>query len=139
MDILKIAIDLIGPKLGLGDSLDSGALGSALSGLMGGGDGNIDVAGLISKFQGGDLGSLVGSFMGDGENAPMSAENITEIFGADKVSNFASEVGVETSTAASALSDAVPELINQVSSGGNLLEGLAGDSGGLLGSLKKLF
>ncbi|RMF36338.1 MAG: hypothetical protein D6754_11550 [Alphaproteobacteria bacterium] len=86
------------------------------------------------------MGGLLDSFLGDGANAPMAATQVTDILGADKVGTFAAEIGTTPETATSALSDALPELLDKVSSGGKLLEGLAGDDAGdLLGSLKKLF
>lgn len=101
--------------------------------------GDLDIGALVQKFTaGGDgLASLASSWLGSGGNGNLSAADLLKVLGQDKVSRFAGQVGVETGTAASGLSAVIPQLIDKASSGGKLLEGLAG--AGAASLLKKLF
>jgi len=58
--------------------------------------------------------------------------------GQDKVSNFASQLGLGENEASSALASVLPQLIDSNSSGGSLLD-QAGGIEGLAGIAKKFF
>ncbi|MDO6459960.1 YidB family protein [Granulosicoccaceae sp. 1_MG-2023] len=135
MDLMKLGTELLMNKLNVdadGDGNPDGIMG-ALSGLIGGGDGNLDLAGIVSKMQGngGDLSGMLSSWLGDGENAPISASQVTELFGSDKVADFASQLNLDQDTAAEKLSEALPEIVDKSSSGGSLLDSVGGLSGAL--------
>lgn len=137
MDIVKMGADLLSQKLGL--QLDSATVQSALSSLLGDGQGGIDIAGLASKMaSSGELGNVVSSWLGDGGNAAISADSIMSLLGNSEVANFASTLGTDTETAASGLADVLPQMVDKASSGGSLLES-AGGIGGLLGAANSLF
>ena len=131
MDLLKMGQELLGDKLG-----DAGGIMDALSGLTSGE--GLDIGGIVEKLKSGGLGDQVTSWLGDGENEPVSADQITNALGADKISEMASKLGVDSSSAAETLSQAVPSLMDKMSSGGNLLEGL-GEGGNPLDAAKNLF
>ena len=121
MDLLKMGQDLLGDKVG-----DMGGIMDALSGLT---DGNgLDLAGITDKLQEGGLGEQLSSWLGDGENSPVSADQLTNALGADKISEMASKLGVDAGAAAETLSQAMPSLLDKFSSGGNLLESVTGGS-----------
>jgi len=137
MDIIALATKLLNDNMGL--SLDSAQVSAALSGLIGDGQGGIDLAGLASKMgQNGDLGALLGSWLGDGPNRALSADSLTRIFGQADISKFAGQLGVDPATASQGLADALPKIMDQASSGGNLLASLGG-ADGLMGAAKSLF
>ena len=131
MDLLKMGQELLGDKLG-----DAGGIMDALSGLTSGE--GLDIGGIVEKLKSGGLGDQVSSWLGDGENEPVSADQITSALGADKIDEMASKLGVDSSSAAETLSQAVPSLMDKMSSGGNLLEGL-GEGGNPLDAAKNLF
>lgn len=134
MDIVKIGSQLLSEKLGL--QLDSSTVESALSGLLGDGQGGIDLAGLASKMaSSGELGNIVSSWLGDGGNGAISADSLLGLLGDSKVSDFASSLGTDTDTAAAGLADVLPQMMDQASSGGSLLDA-AGGLGGLMGAAK---
>lgn len=119
MDLLKMGQDLLGDKVG-----DMGGIMDALSGLT---DGNgLDLAGITDKLKEGGLGEQLSSWLGDGDNAPVSADQLTNALGADKISEMASKLGVDAGAAAETLSQAMPSLLDKFSSGGNLLESVTG-------------
>ena len=134
MDILQLAAQLLSDKLGL--QVDPDTVTRALSGLLGDGQGNIDLAGLASKMaSSGEFGSLVNSWLGDGANSPISADGILSLLGESRVSDFASTLGTDTGSAATGLADVLPQLMDKASSGGSLLES-AGGLDGLMGAAK---
>lgn len=134
MDILQTCAQLLSERLGL--ELDTESVAGALSSLLGDGQGNIDLAGLASKMaSSGELGSIVSSWLGDGANSAISAESILGLLGENGVSDFASTLGTDTNSAAAGLADVLPQIMDQSSSGGSLLDAVGG-SGGLLGAAK---
>jgi uncharacterized protein YidB (DUF937 family) len=137
MDIIAMATKLLNDNMGL--SLDSAQVSAALSGLIGDGQGGIDLAGLAAKMgQNGDLGALLGTWLGDGANGSLSADSLTQIFGQADIASFAGQLGIDPATASQGLADALPQIMDQASSGGNLLESVGG-VGGLMGAAKSLF
>ena len=57
------------------------------------------------------------------------------LFGEGKVGQFASSIGVDSSAAAGGLAEVLPQMLDEASSGGELLEGMGG-VGSLLGAAK---
>ena len=122
-----------------GSALDSDMLSNALSGLTGdSAEGGLDIGSLLGKMQGGGMADMAASFLGDGDNAEMSDSNITDLFGADKISNFASELGLSEEEAVGGLRESLPQMMDQASSGGSLLDSVGG-IGGAIGLAGKLF
>lgn len=134
MDMMQMATKLLSDNLGV--ELDSATVQNALSSLLGDGQGGIDLAGLASKMtQNGDLGSLLSSWLGDGANGAISADSIQGLLGGDSVANFANSLGIDPAGASEGLASMLPQLMDQSSSGGSLLDA-AGGLGGLMGAAK---
>lgn len=112
MDLMKMGMDLLGDKLG-----DAGGIMEALGGLTGG-DG-LDLGGIADKLKQGGLGDQVDSWMGDGDNLPVSADQVKEAVGEDKLSEMAGKLGVDSDGAADKLSQLLPTVMDKASSGGN--------------------
>jgi len=130
MDIIQLGAQLLSEKLGL--QIDPATLQQALSGLLGDGQGNIDLAGLAEKMaSSGQLGNILNSWLGDRANASISPESIKALLGNQQISDFASRIGTNTETAAEGLADVIPQIMDKSSSGGNLLAS-AGGIGGLM-------
>ncbi len=138
MDLMELGTSLIKSKLG-GNA--NGDIGGALGNLFGGDSGGgFDLGGLVSKMMagGGSLGDMVSSWLGDGDNEPISTDQVKDLFGSDKVSAFANELGVDEDTAADTLADAVPQMVDKSSSGGSLLD-MVGGMDGVMDMAKKFF
>lgn len=134
MDIAAIATKLLNDNMGM--SLDSATVNSALSSLIGDGQGGIDLAGLASNMsQNGDLGAVLSSWLGDGANSAISGDTIASMFGQADISKFASQLGIDPATATQGLANALPGVVDQASSGGNLLDSVGGVDG-LMGMAK---
>lgn len=139
MNLLQTAAELLISKLGPSiGNLDLSTVQSALGSLLGGSDGQLDLAALVSKFSGDDLVSLAQSWLGDGANSAVSPDQILSVLGDANVGDFASKLGIDKGEAAGGLADVIPSLIDQSSSGGNLLDAVGG-ADGLLGAASKLF
>ncbi len=144
-DIISMGTEMFKNKLGdRAESLDSSSVTDALSGLLSNEDGNLDLGSIVSNAMSGDgIGSIVSSWLGDGENETIDSGGLTSLFGEDKISEFASKLGVDSDTALSGLSDAIPNMLDKSSEGGNLMGSLLssamGSSGGIMGIIGKLF
>jgi uncharacterized protein YidB (DUF937 family) len=124
--------------------LDTDTLSSALGNLFGGGpDGGIDLGSLMSGLSENGLAGVVGSWLGSGENESISMDSITDLFGADKISEFASSLGLSEESAKGALADVVPDVVDKATSGeGSIIDDMlaqVGGAEGAMGMLGKMF
>lgn len=134
MDLMELGAQLLSDKMG--GQGDSSAITSALTNLLGDGQGNVDLQGLAGKMaENGNLGDILNSWLGDGANSAISADSITDLFGSDKLAEFASQLGADSGDVAGGLAEALPQIMDKASSGGNLLDSLGG-AGGLLDAAK---
>ena len=129
MDITEIASKLFLDKLSgqQGNEPSADLVQNALKNLLPTEGGQLDISSLVNQFMGqGGLASLAASWLGDGSNQSLSIDKIFDLLGQDKVNEFAGNLGLENNTAASALSDMIPDLIDKVSSGGSLNSDMVG-------------
>ncbi|MGB3916265.1 DUF937 domain-containing protein [Thiothrix litoralis] len=154
MDMMQIAVQLFKSQLDKdGDGqLEMTEIASAMMGLMGGGQNQAQAGGLgglasmISGMQGGGdsgLASLAASWLGNGANAQPSGNQVTQMFGQDKIAAFAQQLGISPDQAVSGLQAAVPEVVDKASPSGSLdLNSLLDSVGGVSGAIglaSKLF
>ena len=136
MDLMQLATQLLGKQFQGSSNASEGQIQSALQGLLGG---DFNIGELVAKFaSNGGLANQLQSWLGDGSNDGISASNIMDVFGGEKVNQFASQLGVSGDEAAGGLADVIPQLIDKSSSGGNLLESVGG-IGGAMNLAKGLF
>lgn len=133
MDLMKLGTELLASKLGSG--ADSGAVSSALGGLLSGSGGESGLGGIIAAMQGKGLGSIAESWLGDGDNAEISSDQVRDVVGSDKIAAMASQLNTDEDSLLDSLKDALPQIVDKSSSGGSLLD----SAGDLLGMAKKLF
>ncbi len=116
--------------------LDIGDIANALGGLLGNSEGGLDLGSLVSSLSQNGLGEIVGSWLGEGENSSISLDQVKDLLGSDKISEFASQLGLSEESAAGALADALPQVVDQATSGedsmiGDLLAQVGGVSGAM--------
>lgn len=133
MDIMNLASDMLAKKLGVDSAVISGAMDS----LLGGGD-KMDLGSLVSGLQSNGLGDVASSWLGDGENANISADQLKDVLGGDKIAAAAAELGTDEGSLLDSLQEALPQIIDKSSSGGSLLDSVGG-IGGLASMAKKFF
>lgn len=139
MDLMKLGTQLVMAKLG--GNASEGGVTSALSSLLGGSsESGIDFGSLISNIteKGGGLQDILGSWLGDGDNEAVSGSQIKDMLGSDKITEFASQLGIDEDSAADTLAEAVPQMVDNGSSGGSLLDSVGGIEGAI-GLAKKFF
>lgn len=118
-------------------SLSIEQISSALGGLLPGKGGTVDLGALVAKMQNGGLASLAESWLSDGGNAGIGTEELAAMFGSGEVQRLSDQLGLDQNTALEGLKGAVPEMIDQASSGGALQS--LGGAGGVMGMAGKLF
>jgi uncharacterized protein YidB (DUF937 family) len=137
MDFKNLATQIVMSKIA--GANNSSTAESALDDLV---DGNkkFDLIDIVGQFtgSGGDLASKAKSWLGDGANESISASQLQEVLGKDKIESFATKLGIGTDEASSKLSEIMPELIDKSSQGGNLLASVGGAKG-LRGLASKFF
>lgn len=120
-------------------NLDSGLISSALQGLISNNEGGLDLAGLVSGLAQNGLGAIVGSWLGNGENNPISKSQVVDLLGAEKVSTFASSLGISMESAEEALSEVLPQIVDKATSGeGSIVDEMLGHVGGASGAMEML-
>ncbi len=128
MSLLKTLAELFLKDLGSqGSSLDLNSVIGAMQKLLPTAGGEVNLAQLVSMFtqQGGGLASMAASWLGDGGNQAISASQIMSVLGQSNVAGFASQLGLDTDTAAQGLADILPGAIDKNSAGGSFLSGAA--------------
>jgi uncharacterized protein YidB (DUF937 family) len=110
-------------KSALGDSAagSQNDIMSAIMNLVGGQSGGLNS--FIQQFSSKGLGDLVSSWVGTGNNLPISAEQIQHVLGSDTVKNIASKMGIDPNSAASQLSNLLPQVIDKLTPNGKVPEG----------------
>jgi uncharacterized protein YidB (DUF937 family) len=110
--------------MGLLDSVLGGGNGDMLStviNLIGGQKGGL--SGLVSQFASNGLGDLVESWIGTGENKAVSAEQLTSALGTEKISEIASQLGTDSDSVISQLTDLLPKAVDKLTPEGAVPEG----------------
>jgi uncharacterized protein YidB (DUF937 family) len=93
------------------------------------------LAGLMEKFQSAGLGEQANSWVGTGQNLPVSAEQLSSVFGQDQMSQMAERMGLSTGDLGAQLSQVLPQAVDHFTPGGQVPAGGLGDLGDLLGQL----
>ncbi len=118
---------------------DESQLGDALSSILGGSDGNLDLSNILSSLQDSDLGSVVSSWIGSGENASIDADSVSNLLGSDKIEEFASKLGIDMSTAKEALAGVLPDVVDKATPEGDSILDQLGGVDGLMKMAGKFF
>jgi len=140
MDLLKMGASLIqGNSDDATTGLDTDMLASALGGLIGNSEGGLDLGALVGGLSQNGLGEIVGSWLGNGENSSISMDQITDLLGSDKISEFASNLGLSEESAKGAIADALPQVVDQATSGeGGIMDEMLAQVGGPKGAMDML-
>lgn len=92
-------------------------LGSILSGPQTQDSG---LTGLVNRFQQAGLGQVVNSWIGTGPNQPVSPNQLQDVFGQDRVNQWAQQSGMPAGTLLSQLSQFLPHAVDHVTPNGQL-------------------
>ncbi|MFK7966240.1 MAG: YidB family protein [Burkholderiaceae bacterium] len=125
----------------LGGGGDNNQLMSVVMGMLNGNEneeGNA-MGNLLQQFQEGGLGDAVQSWLGSGENMPISAEQLSSVFGSEKIAEIAQQAGVSTDDISGQLANMLPQAVDKLTPDGEVPSGsldlgsLASMLGGMLG------
>ncbi len=78
------------------------------------------VQGVISQFEQQGLGGTVRSWVGTGPNQAISAAQIQQVFGADRVNALAAKFGMNPQDLSEMLSKHLPQIIDRLTPGGTV-------------------
>jgi uncharacterized protein YidB (DUF937 family) len=96
------------------------------------------VQGLLNQLQSGGLGEAVQTWLSQGNNQAITGSQLQAALGEDTVANLAQQTGVPTSGLSDQLAQLLPQVVDQLSPGGQLSQSGMPDMGalgGLLGGL----
>ncbi len=131
-----------GGQGGGGNAVLMQVIGALLQGQGGGGGGGGamgelgGLGGLLSQLQQGGLGEAAQSWVSTGQNLPVSPDQLQAALGADRIDALAQQVGMPAGDLSSQLAQYLPQVVDQLTPGGQLPEGGGGaDLGGLLGNV----
>lgn len=121
MGLFDEVVSIIGKQLGGGgqNSLFSQAIAMINNPETGG------LQGLIEKFQTGGLGEIVSSWIGTGENQPVSADQIVNALGSEKIKELAGQAGIPENQVSDGLAGLLPRIVDQLTPNGRMPEGNA--------------
>jgi uncharacterized protein YidB (DUF937 family) len=142
---MGILDDLLGKQLGgLAESaLQNPQVVAAIASLLSSRDASVGgsggLAGLIQAFQGKGMGDMMSSWVSTGPNPPISERQITDVLGADVLSQFAGKAGVPQGEAGGLLASLLPAVIDQLTPQGRVPDpnDLESALGNLLSSVMK--
>lgn len=128
MDLLQMGAQILSQQMG--GNANSDSMQNVLNSLIGDGD-SMDIASLVAKMQGGSggLGEIVQSWLGDGENAAISPSQLQDVIDTESLQQSASQLGTDQDSLLEMLSSAVPQMVDNGSKGGSLLDSLGGLEG----------
>ncbi len=127
MDLLQMGAQIMAQQLG--GSANSGNLQDVLGNLIGDGD-SMDIASLVSKMQNnGGLADIVQSWLGDGDNAEISTSQLKDVIDTDRLQEKANELGADQDSLLETLAKVIPQMVDNGSKGGSLLDSLGGIGG----------
>lgn len=140
MDLLKAGASMIqGNSDDATTGIDVDDIANALNKLVGNGQGGLDLVKFVGGLSQNGLGEIVGSWLGNGENKSISIDQITTLLGSEKVAAFASELGLSQESAANALAESVPQVVDQATAGeGTIMDEMLANAGGPNGAMDML-
>lgn len=93
-----------------------GLVGHALDLVNDPNEGGLD--GLVQKFKANGLGDIVNSWIGSGANHPITADQIQQVLGQDRIIAIASKFGMSSEDASAKLAQLLPSVVDKLTPGG---------------------
>lgn len=76
--------------------------------------------GLVQKFHSNGMGEIVNSWIGPGGNRPITADQIQQVLGQDRISAIASKFGLSSEDASAKLAQVLPSIVDKLTPGGTV-------------------
>jgi len=94
------------------------------------------LSGVLDKFNAAGLADQAASWVAKGENLPVSAEQISSVFGSDKLADMAAKLGISPDTLKNKIADFLPIAVDKMTPNGEVPAGSVNLLGTLLSMLK---
>ena len=78
--------------------------------------------GIVENFTKGGLGEKISSWIGSGSNLPISADQIKDALGSEKLEALAQKAGVPIEKVSQYLKDMLPDIVDKITPGGKIDE-----------------
>jgi uncharacterized protein YidB (DUF937 family) len=95
---------------------DTGQLQTRLKDLTG----DLDLDALKQKFDDAGLGDKVKSWIGTGENEPVTADEVKQAMGEEKLQQIAAKSGTDVDTAARQTAETLPQVVDRMTPQGQI-------------------
>lgn len=76
--------------------------------------------GLVEKFHANGLGDAVNSWVGQGGNQAISADQVKQVLGSDKINAIASKFGISPEEASGKMAQLLPSIVDKLTPGGSV-------------------
>lgn len=96
--------------------------GAAQAGGSGGGLG-AGLGGLLEQFSRAGMGDAARSWVGTGTNMPVSADQISRVFGNDLIGQLSSQLGMAPAEVAGQMSQLLPQVVDKLTPNGQVPQG----------------
>ena len=116
-DLMKSANSILGKTEG---EVNLGSLAGSVMGMMSKESGGIN--GLLEQFQSNGLGDIAKSWVSKGENMPISADQLLQVFGHEKLDDLANKSGMDLQKFLPILTAALPLIIDKLTPDGEVNE-----------------
>ncbi len=103
--------------------------------LLGNSGGSGGLAGLVQQFQQAGLGEQMQSWIGSGQNMPISMDQLSQVFGAERMQQMAASAGMDQQQFGGQLAELLPKIVDQVTPAGEVPSGGVDNALGLLSKL----
>ena len=94
------------------------------------------LGGILEMFQQNGLAEQAASWVGKGDNLPLSADQVSGVFGEGMLADLAAKAGITPDILSGQLADKLPGLIDQLTPDGEVNDNSADLLGTVLGMLK---
>jgi uncharacterized protein YidB (DUF937 family) len=81
------------------------------------------LSGMLQTFHEKGLGGIVSSWVGTGTNQTISAEQIQNVLGEDRINQFAAKAGISPETASAKLAEYLPQVVDRLTPNGQVPTG----------------
>ncbi len=130
MDIMQLATQVLASKLGNSANTNDALLQSVIGNLLGGSNNQgIDLGAIVGSLQGGGLADIAESWLSDGDNADIAPSQIEALLGSDKLRQAAAQLGANQDDLLEGLRALLPQVVDNSSRGGSLLDSVGGLAG----------
>jgi uncharacterized protein YidB (DUF937 family) len=120
-----------GGGTGAGGAAGAGAAFGGGGGAAGGLGSLGGLAGLVEQFGRAGLGDVAGSWVGRGQNMPISADQLGQALGGERIGAMAGQLGMDQGDLLGQLSQMLPQIVDRLTPEGQVPQG---DLAGALGS-----